>query len=89
MTILPATWRHFDDGALAAMQGSIMASRPPEHLMQTLGWMFKGLNRTELVGILSGAKATMPPPALDAVRELGKATMDAAGWQAVRLQADL
>ena len=42
--------------------------------MQTLGWMFKGLNRMELVGVLSGAKATMPPPAVDAVKKLGAAT---------------
>ena len=89
VTILPATWEHFDDGQLIAIQGSIMASRSPEHLMQTLGWMFKGLNRTELVGVLSGAKATMPPPALDAITNLGAATMDPAAWEAVRRQVGL
>ncbi len=66
-----------------------MASRSPEHLMQTLGWMLKGLNRMELVGVLSGAKATMPPPALDAITKLGAATMDPTAWELVRRQAGL
>ena len=89
VTILPATWEHFDDDELIAIQGSIMASRSPEHLMQTLGWMLKGLNRMELVGVLSGAKATMPPPALDAVTRLGAASMDPTAWELVRRQAGL
>ena len=89
VTILPATWEHFDDDELIAIQGSIMASRSPEHLMQTLGWMLKGLNRMELVGVLSGAKATMPPAALDAVTRLGSASMDLAAWELVRRQAGL
>ena len=36
--------------------------------------MFKELNRAELVGMLRGAKAGMPPEALEAVRGLGAAT---------------
>ncbi len=58
-------------------------------LIQRLGWMFKGLNRVELVGMLRGAKVTMPPPALDAVARLGAETMDPAAWQVVRRQAGL
>ena len=88
-TILPAMWRHFDDAQLMAIQGAIMASATPDQMMQTLGWMFKGLNRMELVGILSAAKATVPPPALDAVRQLGASTMEPAAWQTVSEQADL
>ena len=66
-----------------------MSSMHPEELMQSLQWMFKGLNRIELVGILGGDKATMPPPALDAVRQLGAASLEPAAWQAVREQAGL
>ena len=88
-TLLPATWRHFDDAQLVAIQGAIMAAQRPEDLMQTLQWMFKGLNRMELVEILGAAKATMPPPALDAVRQLGAANMEPAAWAVVREQAGL
>ncbi len=88
-TLLPATWKHFDDDQLGAIQGEIMASMPPERLMQSLEWMFKGLNRLELVGILGGAKATMPPPALDGVRALGAQILTPEAWEAVREQAGL
>ena len=87
--VLPATWRHFDDAQLMAIQGTIIAEMDPDLLFQWLGWMFKGLNRVELVGMLRGAKAGMPPEALEAVRGLGAATMEPAAWQAVREQAGL
>lgn len=87
--VLPATWRHFDDAQLMAIQGAIIAEMDPDQLFQWLGWMFKGLNRVELVGMLRGAKAGMPPEALEAVRGLGAATMEPAAWQMVRDQAGL
>jgi hypothetical protein len=89
VTILPATWEHFDDAELAAIQGAIMSTMPPEELMRSLAWMFRGLNRAELVGILGGAKATLPPAALDAVRALGQETMGGEAWEIVRRQAGL
>ena len=87
--VLPATWRHFDDAQLMAIQGAIIAEMDPDTLFQWLGWMFKGLNRVELVGMLRGAKAGMPPEALEAVRGLGAAIMEPGAWQAVREQAGL
>ena len=51
-----------------AIQGAIIAEMDPEVLFQWLGWMFKGLNRAELVGMLRGARVGMPPEALEAVR---------------------
>jgi hemerythrin-like domain-containing protein len=88
-TLLPATWKHFDDAQLVAIQGAIIAAQQPDDLMQTLQWMFKGLNRLELVGMLGAAKATMPPPALDAVRQIGAASMEPAAWEVVRAEAGL
>lgn len=88
-TLLPATWKHFDDAQLVAIQGAIIAAQQPEDLMQSLRWMFRGLNRLELVDILGAAKATMPPPALDAVRQLGAESMEPAAWAVVREQAGL
>jgi hypothetical protein len=87
--VLPATWRHFDDAQLMAIQGTIIAEMDPDVLFQWLGWMFKGLNRAELVGMLRGAQAGMPPEALEAVRGLGAANMEPAAWQVVREQAGL
>jgi hypothetical protein len=87
VTILPVTWEHFDDTELLAIQGAIMASMEPELALQWLGWMLRGLNRAELVGMLAGAKANMPEPALEAIRDLAAANMEPAAWQVVREQA--
>jgi hypothetical protein len=87
--VLPAMWRHLDDGRLMGVQGSIIAESDPDTLFQWLGWMFRGLNRMELVGLLSGAKLGMPPEALEAVRALGAASLEPAVWQVVREQAGL
>ena len=87
--VLPATWRHFDDAQLMAIQGAIIAEMAPDDLFQWLGWMFKGLNRVELVGMLRGAKVGMPPEALEAVRGLGAVNMEPAAWAVVREQAGL
>ncbi len=88
-TVLPATWRHLDDDRLMAIQGRIVAESQPDTLFQWLAWMFKGLNRMELVGLLSGAKMGMPPEALEAVRGLGASSLEPAAWQVVREQAGL
>jgi len=89
VTILPVTWEHFADAQLGAIQGAIMGSMQPDLLLQWLRWMFRGLNRWELVGLLAGAKANMPEPALEAITELGAASMKPAAWQVVREQAGL
>ena len=89
LEVLPATWRHFDDGELMAIQGAIVSEAEPDVAFQWLAWMFKGLNRPELVGLLSGARMAMPPEALEAVRGLGAASLEPAAWEAVREQSGL
>lgn len=87
--VLPAMWRHLDDKRLMGVQASIIAESDPDTLFQWLGWMFKGLNRMELVGLLSGAKLGMPPEALEAVRALGASSLEPARWEVVRREAGL
>ena len=89
VTVIPVTWEHFSDDELAAIQGAIMASMRPQLALDWLGWMFRGLNRQELVAMLAGAKATMPEPALDGIRDLGAANLEPARWAIVREQAGL
>jgi hypothetical protein len=43
----------------------------------------------ELVGMLGVARATMPSPALDAVRRMGAASMPPVAWEVVREEAGL
>lgn len=87
--VLPAVWRHLDDARLMAIQERIVAESDPGVMFEWLSLMFKGLNRMELVGLLSGAKAGMPPAALERVKELGASSLGPAAWEVVRGQAGL
>lgn len=87
--VLPAMWEHLDDQRLMAIQGRIIAEYDPQTMFQWLGWMFRGLNRAELVGLLGGMKGGMPPEALEAVKKLGASSMDPARWEVVVREAGL
>lgn len=89
VTILPATWEHFTDAELGAIQGAIMGSLKPQLALDWLTWMFRGLNRQELVGMLAGAKAAMSAPALEGIKDLGAANLEPERWAAVREEAGL
>ena len=80
VTILPATWEHFYDAELGAMQGAIVASIPPDRYGEWLTWMLRGLSRPELVGMFAGARASAPPPALEGMTRLAEATLGQARW---------
>ena len=89
VTILPVTLEHFSDAELGAIQGEIMGSLRPQLALDWLSWMFRGLNRQELVGMLAGAKAAMPAPALEGVKDLGATNLEPERWALVREQAGL
>jgi hypothetical protein len=89
VTVLPATWEHFPDAELGAIQSAIMTSLRPQLALDWLSWMFRGLNRQELVAMLAGAKAAMPAPALEGIKDLGAANLQPERWAAVREQAGL
>ncbi|NLE22297.1 MAG: hypothetical protein GX624_05915 [Actinobacteria bacterium] len=88
-TIVPVMWEHFTDEGLAAIQKAIMASAKPQLVLDWLGWMFRGLNRQELVSMLSDAKASLPEPALEGIRDLGAANLEPERWAVIREQAGL
>jgi len=89
VTLLPATQAHFGDEELLAMRAQIMASMTPERYAEWLAWMLPALNLDELGGMLAGAKATAPPPALQELTSIAERTLEARRWTAVRRRAGL
>jgi hypothetical protein len=65
-----ALWAHTTDGQLAAVHRSIMASIPPEPLMETLAVMIPALNPSERAALVAGVAATAPPAAAARVQAL-------------------
>jgi hypothetical protein len=85
--LMPALWAAFDDAALERIHHALLASIPPPHKVQVLGWMLPALAAPERTELLSSLRATVPPPAFEALRGLAQRVLPAADWD--RLEADL
>ena len=87
--LVPVMREHFSDQEQLAMQGTIIATFPPDQLMALLGWMLPALNVTELSELLGGVKQMAPPPLMKAVTELCDVRVDPTRWAAVKLRVGL
>jgi len=63
-------WMHFDDAALRAIEGAIVASLPPERVVATMRLMIPAISRGERLELLGFIKAGAPKPAFDAIIEM-------------------
>ena len=73
-------WAHYSDGELGALHGRLMASLPPQELMDTARWMVPALSPVERVALFEGMKAEAPPEAFLALVEHIRPHLDAAAW---------
>jgi hypothetical protein len=56
-----AVWQRLTDEEILEIEGRIVASLPPQEAAWSVEWMARSLNRPELVEVLQGMKAAMPP----------------------------
>lgn len=63
-------WSAYSDAQLAALDGRIVASLPPQELTSTLRWMARALTPQELRALLTAARAGMPAGAFAGVLAL-------------------
>jgi hypothetical protein len=75
-----ALWAHYSDAELRALHGRLMASVPPQDMLDTARWMLPALSPVERAGMLNGVKAEAPPPVFDALVAHIRPHLDAAGW---------
>ncbi|MGC4396717.1 hypothetical protein [Hydrogenophaga sp. T2] len=67
-----ALWAAYDDLELIALHDALVASIPPQEMMQTLHWMLPAVNATERLGLLNDLQAKAPAPVFDAVLDLAR-----------------
>ena len=87
--LVPLMKDHFSDPQMAAMQGTIIGSMPPDRLFGILGWMLPSLNVSELSDLLFGISKGAPPQFMKAVTDLCANKVDAARWTEVRSRTGL
>lgn len=68
-------WAHYTDEQLQAIEHALVASIPPQAMMQALHWFLPGLNAVERAGMLQGMQAGMPPPVFAMVLDIARKTL--------------
>jgi len=74
-----ALWALYSDAELLALQQRLLASIPPVEHLEVARWMVPALDPVERVGMLQGARATMPPEAFLGVLAHVRPHVDARG----------
>src|SRR5262245_62052567 len=77
---MPVLWAHCTEAELDAMDGRIRASLPPEQMPLMLRLMLPALSTPEHVGMLSAARAQMPPPVFAQLTGLAREVLGPERW---------
>lgn len=75
-----ALWELYSDAELHALHRRVLASIPPDELLQMLRWIVPALNPPERIELLGG----MPEPLRAVALAQVQAHLPAASWQALR-----
>ena len=75
-----ALWAAYDDAALQALEGRILASIDAQEMSVWLRWLIPALSPAERASLIGG----MPPEARAPALEAARALLDAAAWAKLR-----
>lgn len=78
-----ALWEHFSDAEIAGMEAALQATLAPHELAFYLHWMARGMNASETIGLLAGARPHLPAELFDALAGTAQAAMPAPRWATV------
>lgn len=65
-------WANYSDKEILEMEGKIVQSIPPDKMMISIEWMFRGCSNNDLLSFLKPVKQNLPPPAFEAIMNVGK-----------------
>lgn len=75
-----ALWNHYSDDELAAIHGALVASIPPQEMMQIMRWMVPYMNPAERTLVLADMRRHAPAPAFAAVLDVVRPHLDDTAW---------
>jgi hypothetical protein len=78
---MPVLWAHQTEQELDAMDARIRAAIPPERMPVMLRLMLPAMSTAEQAGLLSAARAQMPPPVFAQVSGLAREVLGPERWQ--------
>jgi len=78
-----ALWEHFSDGEIAAMESALQATLAPHETAFYMSWMAQGMNASEAIVVLAGARPHMPAELFAQLAATVQAAMPAKRWAVV------
>jgi hypothetical protein len=75
-----ALWMNYTDDELHALHGRLMASIPPQEVLEVARWMVPALSPAERAAMLNGMKAELPPQAFQALVGTVRPYLDDLAW---------
>jgi hemerythrin-like domain-containing protein len=88
-TILPATWKYFNDEELIGMRVAVQRSTSPGRFEEWMRWMFPAININELTGIFRGLSSHAPRPFYLAMSQIARVSLGEVRWRRVQERAGL
>ena len=76
-------WELYTDEQLAAIQSALVATVAPERMVVYLRWMIPSISFLERVEMLSGIRATVPPPAFEQILQIVEGSLSGRDWAKV------
>ncbi|WP_404301466.1 hypothetical protein [Alicycliphilus denitrificans] len=73
-------WAHYSDAELAALEGALVASIPPDEMMVTLRWMLPYMTPAERAMMLGEMRRNAPPQAFEAALGVVRPQLSPAEW---------
>ncbi len=86
---MPVLWAYRTEEELDAMDGRIRATIPPERMPAMMRLMLPALSTPELAGMLSTARAQMPPPVFAQLSGLAREVLGPERWANVARRVGL
>jgi len=82
--IRPTLWRLCTVEEVAAAVTKLLASQKPEEGFQNMAMMLSAANTDDLAGLITHAKAALPPEAIQAGLQLAESVLSANDWAALK-----
>jgi hypothetical protein len=74
-------WACYTDAELAGVHDALIASIPPQEMLDTMRWIVPSLSHPERVALLADVQAKAPPPAFRAILGVAAPHLRAPEWE--------
>jgi hypothetical protein len=74
-------WARYTDAELMGIHDALVASIPPQEMMQVARWLVPSMNPTERLHLLADIRTKAPAPAFEAILATVQPHLTAAEWE--------